>query len=364
MKTLLLRFIYLAFGAHLAWSQAEGDLSSATSQGTQLRALVQAGVDRDAWQTRLTDIDIDARELAFDELVVSARRSRRLAQALEAWSLDPTTPEFAWTARLALRELQHLAPPKRVAWIQLGAQGGVGALNPSPLLGAAAKASIRPVGTPLAGSRPSSLYLPRELGYPQAPTRHQFKMEFHPEGVVLTEFIVSGKQLKKVRYAAADSESLLVNFPQLRNQVPGLVSMLAKPFAAGSHLQWDREHLRFDSELAHQQVVRVQRTAKDPGRPRLVLGVVCTPVAPDSAAVARLGLGVGLLIERREAGTVAEDLGLQRGDILIELGGQPLCSAEEISHLLKQNTAQKIVIKILDSSLIERTLTWVPENKR
>jgi len=350
----------------LAGFAALGSLAIAAppraAQGQALRVVVESRVDLDGWMSRLLDTDIDARELAFDELVARARWDRALGQALEAWSLDPQRPELAWTARMALRELErggprlhargHAASPPSVA--DLLRQVELDALVPSTLL-----------NQPLASQRVLSLCLPRWVPLPRGEQRRVYKLDFHPEGVVLTEFVGGPGEIRQQRYAAESAQALLEAHPHLRHEVPGLAGILAKPFGPGSRFQWggQRELLRFGDGGAN-----LPASASVPEavtrRGILRLGVKCTPLVNDPGAVHLLGPGVGLMIEYREPLSPAEELGLERGDILIELGGEPLCAPEEISRVLREHVEGELEVKILDRYGLERTLTWKPRDPR
>ena len=388
--------------------RSDGVGTSESRRGRRLEVVVDAGVNRGAWQARLEDDDIDTRELAFDELIARASRDDELRLALEAWSLDPSMPDFAWTARLALRELGDREPASKLRWVYVGRSSGLPTAHsfdpraqveveeptteglrirmdgaqahrpsgsevqdsPAELLRRIEFDPAQPLGDrslPMLFGKWLSLYAPRPLRLPQETERHSFRLEFHPEGVVLTELIQRSGQTRQRSYAAESSQALLEAHPQLRNQVPGLAGLLAKPFGAGSQFEWGQKQFR-SGNAGLGYVVRnplvMPTTPANGATTRVVLGVVCTPLERDTAASSLLGPGIGLLIERREPGTVAEDLGLQRGDILIELAGEPLCSVEEISHVLERLTDEEIVVKILDRSLIERKLTWSPADPR
>jgi hypothetical protein len=363
--------------------------------GQRLRLVVEATVDVEGWRARLSNPDLDARELAFDQLVARARDDFELRLALRSWTTDPAAGELAWGARLALRELQRQGhPPRPVAWIRVngGSQGaprvlarptadadvsGGEASPDSPMQRSellrrfelhedASQEEILPLSDP---PRISSLYFPRQFQMPQSPhelrVTRRFHLDIQPEGVVLTEWDLSGGSQGERRYAAGSVEGLLDQHPHLRHQVPGLSTLIAKPFAPGSQFGWGSESplFRFDPALVGSRGSRPAAGAAEYVT-TLVLGVNCTQLSGEDAQGRMLGPGVGLRIERREPGSVAEALGLQRGDILIELGGQPLCSFEEISRVLRERPGRSIEVKFIDRSGIERQRTWIPENSK
>lgn len=338
--------------------------SESNSNQRRLRMVVASKVDHLQWQTRLSDPDIDARELAFEELISLARLDPGVVLALESWSLDPKQPELAWTARMALRALEQVSHSKKVGWVE--AHQGDASSSKATLaqvlraIDVSAAIPLPERVQPLRSEQILSMYGPRAFRLPKR--RQVYKLDFHPEGVVLTQFINVGGESRQQRYAAESAQALLEAHPHLREQVPGLSNILAKPFAAGSQFEWgrDRQLLRFDSSQANVAIATSRGAGSDSTQSSTIqrLGVKVTSVENDQLAAMLLGPGVGLLIERRVPGSPAEDLGLQRGDILFELGGVPLCSPEEISRLMAEVGGQEIRVKILDRYRLERELTW------
>jgi hypothetical protein len=353
------------------------DTGAKASSGKRIELIVEARVDTHAWESRLTSSDLDARELAFDELVNAARTDISLRYALQAWALDPSRNELAWSARMALREVDRQDHPLRVAWVpRSGKRQPVMFQLHEPHGGAASAPDSKQDGNlrdmqftgdfPLSDHRMLSLSSRRVLGIPmesRSPARRQgrFELNFQPEGVtlVVTEFS-AGKAFQRT-YAGASIEQLLRMYPDLRGKVPAL-----------SHI--NTQHL---SRPAQQGLVgMVQLGPSSSGlpsnvemqvslgtRPAKVLGVKCTALTVSEAERRLLGPGVGLLIEGRVPGSIAEALNLQRGEILVELLGQQLCSTEEISRLMDENSSHKVIVKIIDRDGIEAIRSWSPSVK-
>jgi hypothetical protein len=62
--------------------------------------------DEVAMRGRLLSSDLAAREQAFNELVVLARRSTSIRTTVDAWGRESTSLDLAWTSRLVMRELR------------------------------------------------------------------------------------------------------------------------------------------------------------------------------------------------------------------------------------------------------------------
>ncbi len=367
-------------------------------QGEQVLSLVVTdGFDAKHWSERLSDSDIDAREIAYGELLSLAGGNRAACLALESWAVDPTAPELAWTARLALRELKreaalHCDNPR---WVLLRGIGG----------SEAAQESVSPLDAPRVDAPPAldpiveteslrnidvvaeapfdapgvrSLYAPRIFAFPQRPhisriqTLREFRLEVLLEGVALRIEDHTGQRRRSFEYAAETLDVLLTEHPELRHQVPFLVHLALEPPAPGTRLTWGTGKatlFRSESGTLPPGVIPPGRSG-DPwslaphGRkveiPTDILGVKCTPVSSEEEIENYLGPGVGLRIEYREHGTIASELGLERGDILVELCGEPLCGVEEISRIMSERRGDEVEVKIIDRTGRERTLIWAP----
>jgi len=370
----------------------EGNASREGARPKHLQLVVESVVNVDRWRVRLTNPDLDARELAFDELIREARGDYKLRLALQSWSVDPAEEDLGWAARLAQRELERpRLEAGQIAWMHIPGQGGQShipgergqaASEEFPAAGTAGPSAAatsqrlrrfdwRGAALPLDDPpRITGLYVPRQFQIPRMGEARAVKRIYHfyvqPEGVVLVQTELSGAGIQERRFAAGSLESLLKQHPHLRDQVPGLATFVAKPFAPGSEMRWGSGQvlLRFDPNRFSNTSASAarERESHEQGRvSTFVLGVMCVQLPGDEAQARLLGPGVGLLIERREPGSVAEELGLQRGDILVELAGQPLCSVEEISRALRERSEEKIEVKFIDRAGIERRRTWNPE---
>ncbi len=365
--------------------QSSNERNQAAITGKRIQLIVEARVDTKDWQARLTNTDIDAREQAFDELVARARQDTSLSLALQSWSQDPAVPELAWCARMALRELHaKRSRPMAIAWVpRRGPDEGslteaqFGSSTAQSLESGAAPVpeqlrNLDPGGVlPLADRRMLSLSAPRVFGMPVPPGSQH--IEFQPEGVTLVVKQLDQGQVRVRKYADSSLESLLKAHPELRGMIPALASINTRQqsmtlLRQGNHMQgaagqWMRAGV--ESPGSTFQIVRggaprgAEANANDQPS-RLILGVKVTALSLSEAEGRLLGPGVGLVIERREPGSIAEALDLRRGDILVELFGQQLCSAEEISRLLQENQGSAVTVKFVDRDGIERERTYQP----
>lgn len=349
--------------------QASG-LPATQPQAPGLRLVVRPGVDLTEWRDRLLDNDLDGREAAYVELVRLAPRNMELRRALLGWALDRQEPELAWTARLALREIGRRSTPVMITWVPLLAQFprtqrvSPDGLASVPRMNVEAKnqesfGGLRNMtlggGFPLAAGKQLSLAAPRTLHLPAPNHLRSFNLKVQPEGVtlVVTDIHLGGLHERRL-YADRTLGLILEAHPLLRSQLPALNSIPTKSFVPAKQLE-----ARVEMQL---RIVagNVVLQGAGGGRPTEVLGVICTPLTAEEAIRRQLGPGVGFLIESRVPGSVADALQLKRGDILVELLGQPLCSLDDITRLMTKHAGERITVKILDHHGIERERSWTP----
>ena len=71
----------------------------------------------------------------------------------------------------------------------------------------------------------------------------------------------------------------------------------------------------------------------------------------------------GLRVERVVPGTIAQILGLRRGDAVVELDGQPIRSSDDVKRVLAERKAdQELVVSVIDGKDQRRTLRWKPSD--
>ncbi|NUP97371.1 MAG: PDZ domain-containing protein [Planctomycetaceae bacterium] len=345
-----------AYAALRSSAPASVQLKPATSgapQGRLMRAAPLEPLTQEqiaVWKKRLAQEDLDLREQAFDLALDAALRDGGLRSALESWAKDTSAPELAWTARLVLRELRERQDP-------LAAFGGQRALQLDPLapgfgpgidfdtlrrrmfedLGLVP--GLQNQGTPLAPAQPSI----------QAQSE-SFSLESGPDGVKCkVTKSVDGKEVTE-EYEAKTIEELLEAHPELRERVGGngMSFRFGTPLGSGAAptdpFGW----------LTLAPSVRTD-----------ILGVAVTSVSAEESGDLGLEPGLGLRVERVEPGTIAQQLGLQRGHVLIELNGRKLRTRDDITEMLKaRDKSGALELLLIDRWGQRRTRTWKPDDKR
>lgn len=299
--------------------------------------------DIEGWRQRLSASDLASREKAFDALVGSALTDRELERALESWCADTTDLGLAWTSRLALRELRARREQER------GMRG------------------MRVPGwgiDPFADSQSMVEDLRRQMdemlqrGAPPLPSGpasssfESFSLQSGPDGVTCkVTKSVDGRDVTE-EYSAATIDELLDAHPELREHVAG---QSLDPFsglgARGLRLQ-----------------LGAPPSSLPPAAPGVrtdVLGVVVQSLAASEASDLSLDPGVGLRIERVEPGTIAQQLGLQRGQVLLEINGTKIRSRDDISSEIKKRGSDgALEVIVIDRWGQKRTRTWKPDTAK
>lgn len=344
-------------GAVLAAPQGTGLVRvpaqlDAESQGKRV------GFCADEWRTKITSPDLDQREQDFAALLEAARRDPDVRAEVQSWARG-SDDELAWTARLLLRELESNPRFGRTATLWMPDAGdpfwfdavagdlgfGSGSLFAAPQPGAAGTFAL-PGGRALA--------VPSQPGAGLQSSQRQFSLESGPDGVVCKVIEEENGERKEREYKAESIEKLLQDHPELGAQI-GVV-----PGLGGSPLQFPGGALNL---RLFPNGMRGQLAAPDADGPRTdILGVYVHPLAAGEAKQYALEDGVGLVVERRQPGSIAEALGIQRGHVLIEMNGKKLHSSEDITAELRARDPNAgIQIELIDRWGQHRTRTWKPE---
>jgi hypothetical protein len=269
--------------------------------------IVAGELDMDLWSVRLSEGDLDLRMAAYEAIVGAGGRDRRVFDCLGHWAADPTRSELAWTARMALRELERTPPAPVDPW-ELG----------SPSLDWMRDASLGQSGLSL-GDLERSLdrkfeALQRHMEHGFAPgaalgrgqEQRLFRIEFGPRGMrVLTLRIEDGGREERL----------------------GPIVPLVE---AGPRTD--------------------------------VLGVECRALGGSEAADLGLPDGSsGLLVVRTVPGSIADELGVRRGDVLMSLNGAPLESPVHLTQALARRAEEApIQLRLFDAKRHLRSLLWSP----
>jgi hypothetical protein len=307
--------------------------------------------DAEHWRERLTTPDLDARMFSFEQLARIAAEDPRARQQIQEWSRQADGSELAWTARLLERELER-AP-------RLGLRGGLWGADPfAPF--AFDHFGVPPSledferqFEPLLRAPWGAVPLWRQPGA-QAQRSNSSQIEITPDGVkVRVTEDVDGQQ-KTEEYSAPSLEELYAAHPQLRERL-GVDLRGADP----------RE---FDS--------RGWFAAPTPGRtiPGLgaqagvrqdILGVILEELSADERAKFGLADGAGMRIGRVEPGTLAERLGLARGQILVELDGESVQTRDDVTRRIQARKPTDEVRAVVLNGIGQRSeLRWRPQNLR
>lgn len=309
--------------------------------------------DREGWRKKLTQSDLDGREQAYERVLELARQKDAARRTLESWANDPSQPDLAWTARLALRSLT--APPaidefsSAPHWNDLHSRFDqlrqrFDSIDPM------FDNMQRDLEQLLEQTPMQQWNVPP--GQPGGSSQAQsFSLQVGPDGVTceVTED-VDGDQ-KTNTYKADSVEELLQTHPELRDRIGG-----------GSGHAWSWSAPR--SGLFQAPAPRSRDGSRRAFRaqpPTNILGITYTKPDPEKLKELDLEPELGLQVERTEPGTIAEILGIQHGDIVIELNGAPVYDASDVTRVLKKRAADgELAVGMIDKKGQRRTLTWKP----
>jgi hypothetical protein len=330
----------------------------------------------DAWIEQLTDSDLAARERTFDRLVAAARRDASLRRALHDWSVDTNSGELAWTARLALRELDAarngILGMRAFEWPGLDLQG------------------FNPQGFDLSQIDPATPFNPDEFFQQFAPSWpvpndpnnragapgnsgssiESFSLSMGPDGVKCTvKRNIDGKEDTQ-EYSAESIDKLLEAHPELRDKLHGGDDLGDWSFGGPGH---SGQLLRVDpfGSFGIHKAPGATPEQPESGAPDIqllrtdILGVAVQPLSEAETVQFDLDAGVGLRIERVEPNTIARSMGLQRGHVLVEMNGRQLKSRDDITEELKKRGADgQVQCIVIDRWGQRRTHTWKPDPAR
>jgi len=318
--------------------------------------------DRESWRGKLGASDLDQRERAFELLLDAARRSEDARSKLELWSKDESDSEFAWTARLALRELDRFgrgaAGPGQF-WFQFPHSNLGRGFDLTPFFDY--EPSPDSNGTVWQWIDPGATG-----GAPQV-SKSQVQLSITPEGVEakITREVDGVEETEE--YSAESMDALLEAHPELRGDLGGgLHRPLGSSFGTGLDALGNFGFgmgfpggFRFDSSGPRALDLFGRRRVRTD-----ILGVYVRPVA-DAGELANGELpDSGLWIEAVVAGTIAAELNLERGQTLVELNGRALSSRDDISSELRSRPPEdEIDVVVIEVSGERKTLTWKPEAK-
>jgi hypothetical protein len=357
------------------------DSNAATKNGlVRVNTQTPATFDADAWKERLRANDLEAREHDFERLIGEARDNDAARKQLEAWAHDDSDANLAWTSRLALRELgsssgsPFSAMPhgsqQGMPWNDLRSrmddlQSRFGGLD-SMFEDLQREMDQAFQGMPMPGQfqpgqpQPGQMQ-PGQGGFSNMQSK-SYSMQVDPDGVkVEVSQDVNGKKETQT-YTAKSLDELYAAHPELKDQlgvhvdVPtpgglGRMTPQATPFGSWHGLRQDDDR---------------PAIPLNPGAMRKdVLGVrVSTPTDQDRSS-AKLDAGVGLKVESVQPGTIASRIGVQPGDLVVDINGHAVKSVDDVrSTLGARKDGEDVAVTVVDDQGQKRVLTWRASSER
>ena len=300
--------------------------------------------DSDLWAARLVEGDLDLRMAAYEAIVEAGSRDQGVFHCLQEWAGDPTEDGLAWTARMALREIERMPAEQEDPW-GFGT-GDLDWVGDSPL----GSSGVSPFEIERnLQHKFDRLHRQMQQGFAPGAVpgngveQRSFSVEFGPNGMKVRtrRFGVEGEN--ESQWEAQSIEDLFKAHPELESELPGLGGL----------------RLRFGVPRESGEVLA---PPADEGPRTDVLGVECRPLALGDAE--RLGLSEsaqGVLVVRTVPGTIADELGVRRGDILTRLNGAPLTTPAHISQALaRREPEDAIQLRLFDAHGQGRSLVWSP----
>ncbi len=340
--------------------------------------------ERDEWKRKLGAADLDARERDLDALVQLAREDRDARRALEEWSRDRDAGELAWTARMALRELDRggaaPSPRRSLARSQPGDRFGRGFEN--------LQRRMEEMQRNFGGMDSMFENLQREMrelldrqgaagspGTPLAPgassRAESFSMKSGPDGVEVEVLEDENGTQQKKTYKADTLDELLEAHPELRERIS--IGHGATPFGAQGarpNAPWWRSNDPQDDEPFNGSARPLRPSSPGlltpPAQPSGErLGIYCGPVGADELKKLGSDRNGGLRVQSVVQGSLAELLGLRRGDVLVELDGKKIESTDDVAAVLHdRKRGAELEAEVLDAHGKSRTLRFKPQEAR
>jgi hypothetical protein len=328
------------------------------------------------WRERLQQKDLESRERDFDTLVREAADNESARREIEGWSKDDSNPDLAWTSRLVLREITGHA---RAGGLQrLGAQGfsrgfgddhfgdlrsrfedlqqrfgGIDSMFDDLQREFDRMGAGQLPGVPHGGLVAPGIPGPGQLQQSQS---QSYSLQVSPDGVkVEVSEDVNGKQETKT-YTAKDLDELYAAHPELRDQFGARVQIFGNHGTSGN---------RRDDLFGGQGGPGDDPTWNRPARPLQsglrtdILGVMIQKPSDEDVTARKLDAGVGLKVESIQPDTLAQKIGVMKGDVVVEVNGRVVKSAEDVRDALgARHDEEDVNVTVVDASGQRRTLTW------
>ena len=295
--------------------------------------------DAELWAARLSEGDLDLRMAAFEAIVDAGMQDDSVYQSIQGWAADLQAGELAWTARMALRELERRPVPAADPW---GFGSGLDWFRGSPFqrLGMTPEEIERNLQ-----SRLDQLHRQMQQGFAPgaAPGRgleqRSFSFELGPEGLRVRTHRRGADGEDERQWEAESIEELLKAHPELESEFPGLEGL----------------RMRFGVPKKSEG----QPAPVDAGPRTDVLGVECRNLGPEELKSA--GQAGSVIVMRILPGSIADELGVRRGDVLLAINGGPIDGPEDITQaLMSRAPSEPIRLSLIDAAGKEREMVWSP----
>lgn len=289
----------------------------------------------DEWKAALGVADLERREHNLEALLQRARLDPVARAFLEELARDPAAGELAWTARLALRELGRARFAPRASLLGPDPLGTAGRMDEvlKELLG---PGLVRP------GQAGRGGFALEGLG-------GRVRLE-QGEGFARLELLQgSGPAAERRVFEGASLEAILRAHPELAGLLGGLAQPSGGAPEAGARARIDGP--TFATPLGPAQRSAPLTTDK--------LGVIVTPVTAEDALALGLAAGQGLEVARVLPESFAALLGVAPGDVLLELDGVALRTADDIERVMKARAKDaELALSWVDGLGQRQKKTW------
>ena len=277
------------------------------------------------WRERLSQRDLNAREQSYAELLELARKDGRIADEVRAWSRGQD--ELAWTARLLLRELDRRGARGALRTFRSDGWGDMQERMHERMQDLQQRMERLREEV----ERDFGRAFEREGPMPRQQRQVETRQDSNGARVEVRTRTGDGPEDVKV-YEGRTLDEIYQAHPELEAE-NALKDQLAPP---------SRRPMVPDRRVLQPG----QQPVTQPVQQRSVLGVMCQP--KDG----------GLQIEEVVDGSIAAQVGLRAGDVLLELNGTPVPSREEVARVLQdRRSGEDLVIIIQDANGKRRTLT-------
>jgi hypothetical protein len=334
----------------------------------------QEAFDAAAWKKKLSTSDLAQREKSFEELADLARRDPDARRAVESWA-DDKDSELAWTSRLLRREIEQRSDafPSNPFRRGPGNRGQLYGWQSGPNGGGfdwddfsrrfddldSMFGDLREEWGNMLKNMPSP------SGNAKSSTR-SLNIQSGPDGVTckVTEE-VDGKKVEHT-YQAKSMEELLDAHPELRENLGNGAGNGAFRWFQGSpgggvlvNPHGGMLLPRADGSRAF----RLEDGTDADGNPRTDrLGISCRQLPKDRASELGLDAGNGLEVMDVVPGSIASLLGLRQGDVVTEINGATVRSADDVKKVLADRAKDgEVAVSVVGDDGDRRTMTWKPK---